>query len=80
MKSLFAVAAVVAALALAAPAGAMPIIDPPESPHSVQVPATPVPDSSGGSPLLVVLIVGGAAFLTGAAFVRLVRVPRRQTA
>jgi hypothetical protein len=79
MKSLFALITVVAALALAAPAGAMPIIDPPQHAHSV--PSSPPPaDTSDGSSLLVVLIVGGAAFLTGAAAARLVRVPRGQSA
>jgi hypothetical protein len=80
MKSLFALAALVAALALAAPAGAMPIIDPPEhaATPSAPAPARPGPDPSDGTSLLVVVIVGGAAFLTGAGAARLVRPPRRR--
>jgi hypothetical protein len=80
MKSLFALAAVVAALALAAPAGAMPIIDPQEAPHTVSQPAPPPPETSDGTSLLVVLIVGAGAFLTGAGAARLVGVPRRRAA
>jgi hypothetical protein len=80
MKSLFALAAVVAALALAAPAGAMPIIDPPESPHTVQAAPPPPADTSDGTSLLVVVIVGGVAFLAGAGVAKLARVPRRRAA
>ena len=80
MKSLLTLAAVVAALALAAPAGAMPIIDPPAAPHTEAAPGRAGTDSSDGASLLVVVLVGGVAFLTGAGAARLVRVPRRRTA
>jgi hypothetical protein len=80
MKSLFAVAAVLAALALAAPAGARPIVDPPPHTATPAAPARPAPAAADGTPLLVVLIVGTAAFLTGAGAARLVRLPRRGAA
>ena len=80
MKSLFTLAVVVVALALAAPAGAMPIIDPPQHTATPAAPAPPAPEPADGTPLLVVAIVGAAAFLTGAGAARLVRLPRRGTA
>jgi hypothetical protein len=79
MKPLFALVAVIAALALAAPAGAMPIIDPPTAPHAAAPPAQPT-RSPDGSSLLVVLVVGGGAFLAGAGVARVARVPRRRAA
>jgi hypothetical protein len=76
MKSLLTLAAVIAALALAAPAGAMPLHDHPVSSHR-QV-ASPPADTSDGTPLLVVAIVAGVAFLGGVAAVRLAPAPRRR--
>jgi hypothetical protein len=77
MKSLLTLAAVIAALALAAPAGAMPLYDHPVSSHQ-QVASPPPADTSDGTPLLVFVLVAGVAFLGGAAAVRLVPVPRRR--
>jgi hypothetical protein len=77
MKSLLILAAVAAALALAAPAGAMPIKDPVTTPHH-EVAPSPLPADTHGTSLLVVVIVGGVAFLTGAAAARLVPAPRRR--
>jgi hypothetical protein len=77
MKSLLILAAVAAALALAAPAGAMPIRDPATTPHH-EIAPPPLVDTHDGTPLLVVLIVGGVAFLAGAAAARLVPAPRRR--
>jgi hypothetical protein len=79
MKSLLALAAVVAALALAAPAGARPIVDPPVT-ASPPTAVAPPADASDGASFLVVVLVGAAAFFTGAGAARLVRVPRRQSA
>jgi hypothetical protein len=81
MKSLLTLAAVLAALALAAPAGARPIVDPPIAPQTTVSPpagAAPPAAASDGVSFLVVAIIGGAAFLTGAGAARLVSVPRRQ--
>jgi hypothetical protein len=81
MKSLIALAAVFAALALAAPAGARPLIDPPLTPHASPSTPTVAPspaDASDGVSFLVVAIVGAAAFFTGAGAARVVSVPRRQ--
>jgi hypothetical protein len=82
MKSLLALAALVAALALAAPAGAMPIVDHPVASHAAPSPppASRPADTSDGASFLVVAIVGAAAFLIGAGAARLVRVPRRPAA
>jgi hypothetical protein len=77
MKSLLTLAAVIAALALAAPAGAMPLNDHPASSHRL-VASPPPADTSDGTPLLVFVIVAGVAFLAGAAAVRLAPAPRRR--
>ncbi len=78
MKSLLTLTAVIAALALAAPAGAMPIIDPPTAPHHEVASPPPPAHTSDGTSLLVFVIVAGVAFVGGAAAVRLARVPRRR--
>ena len=75
MKSLLTLAAVVAALAFATPAGAMPIIDPPTVPHHEVASPPPPADTHDGTSLLVVVIVGGVAFLGGAAAARLAPLP-----
>ena len=75
MKAIISIAALVAALALAAPAGARPLYDPPLHAHS----ALPAPHPSDDN-LEVAIIVGGVAFLLGAGAAHLVRLPRRRTA
>jgi hypothetical protein len=77
MKALLTLTAVVVALALAAPAGAMPLYDHPATPRTVAAPPPPA-DTHDGTPLLVVALVGGVAFLTGAAAARLAPAPRRR--
>jgi hypothetical protein len=75
MKAILTIATVVAALALAAPAGARPLYDPPL--HPLTTP--PAPQASDDT-AEVAVIVGGAAFLLGAGAAQLVRLPRRRTA
>jgi len=77
MKSLLTLAAVIAALALAAPAGAMPIIDPPTAPHHEVAPPPPA-DTSDGTPLLVFVLVAAGAFAAGAVAARLAPAPHRR--
>jgi hypothetical protein len=57
----------------------MPIIDPPQhtATPAAPAPARPAPEPSDGASLFVVVLVGAAAFLTGAGAARLVRLPRR---
>jgi hypothetical protein len=82
MKSLFALLAATAVLALAAPAGARPIDL--YGPNSAAAPASaPAPaDTSdgGGSETWIVVLAAGVAFVAGAAGSRLVRVPRPRRA
>jgi hypothetical protein len=82
MKAILSIAAVVAALALAAPAGARPLYDPPLHPLKTQ-PAAPPPAPAAhpsDDTVEVAVIVGGIAFLLGAGGAQLVRAPRRRTA
>jgi hypothetical protein len=82
MKAVLSIAAVVAALALAAPAGARPLYDPPLHPlttHPVAPPPAPAAHTSDDT-AEVAVIVGAAAFLLGAGAAQLARMPRRRTA
>jgi hypothetical protein len=75
MKSLLALVAAIAALALAAPAGARPIDL--NTPSPFAAPAAPAADTSGGgSETWVVILAAGVAFVAGAAGARLVSAPR----
>ena len=78
MKSLLALLAATAALALAGPAAARPIdaAGTPTRP-SAPAPAPAATDSpDGGSQTWVVILAAGVAFVAGAAGARLVSVPR----
>jgi hypothetical protein len=75
MKAILSIATVVAALALAAPAGARPLYDPPLHPLT-----TPPPPHASDDNVEVAVIVGGVAFLLGAGAAQLVRLPRRRAA
>jgi hypothetical protein len=82
MKAILSIAAVVAALVLAAPAGARPLYDPPlhaAKAHPAAPPPAPAAQASDDT-VEVAVIVGVAAFLLGAGASQLVRVPRRRTA
>jgi len=81
MKSLLALLAATAALALAAPAGARPIDLNTPTPSAAPAPpadtSIPAADTSGGgSETWVVILAAGVAFVAGAGGARLVSAPR----
>ena len=71
MKTIVAVLTAVVVLAVAAPAGAMPIDNYRSVPTELPPTATPAPSPSSGAETWVVLAVAGLAFGAGAVAVRL---------
>lgn len=76
MKTLITVLAAVAALAIVAPAGAMPIDNYSSVPTDPPPTVAPAPSSPSGTETWVVIAVGALAFGAGAGATRLVPVLR----
>jgi hypothetical protein len=79
MKTLLSLAAVIAALSFAGPAGAMPIYDAYPDPASQAAPVQPAPSQNDHTALWAA-VTGVVAFALGAGGTRLVRIPRRAPA
>lgn len=80
MKSLMAILAAVAVLAVTAPAGAMPIDNYRSIPSDTPSTTAPVPSPSTGAETWVVIAVAALAFGAGAAATRLVPALRLRSA